>query len=156
MKSLEVVIAIISDGKDKLLFQHRKRQSYQNYLGLVGGKVKQGESLEIAMSREIKEETSLDVSQCAYLGRVIETLIAQNRSSKVLLHVFVVKVDGQLKSSMQEGDLLWVKKDCFLKEKERYIPTDWLIVQSFISEHNLLTRILIENKGEKYEIKSTN
>ena len=156
MKSLEVVIAIISDSKDMLLFQHRKRRSYQNYLGLVGGKIEQGESPKKAMSREIKEETSLDVSQCVYLGRVIETLITQNISTKVLLHIFVVKVDGQLKSSMQEGDLLWVKKNSFLKEKERYIPTDWLIVHSFISKHSLLTRILIENKGEKYEIKSTN
>jgi ADP-ribose pyrophosphatase YjhB (NUDIX family) len=154
MKTLEVVIAIITDDQEKLLFQHRKKQPYKKYLGLVGGKIEKDESKTEALIREIQEETALIISEALYLGTIIETLLTEKNETDVSLHVFVVKAEGQMQASEKEGDLFWIKKNTFLQEKEKYIPTDWLIVRSFIQQNSLPTQIVVKNKGETYEIKS--
>lgn len=51
--------AIIIEG-DKILVMHRNKEGSQ-YFTLVGGRVNEGESLEQALVREIREETGLDV-----------------------------------------------------------------------------------------------
>lgn len=154
MKTLEVVIAIIRDSQGRMLFQHRKRQPYKNYLGLVGGKVEKDEAKSSALSREVQEETALIISRSFYLGSIVETLITDADETNVSLHVFSVEADGQIQASEKEGDLFWVETNDFLLEKEKYIPTDWLIVQSFIQQNSLLNQIIVKNQGELYEIQS--
>lgn len=56
----KAVRAIILDG-DKLLAMHRNKHGEQ-YFTLVGGRVNEGEALEQALVREVKEETGLDVT----------------------------------------------------------------------------------------------
>jgi ADP-ribose pyrophosphatase YjhB (NUDIX family) len=56
----KAVRAIIRDG-NKLLVMHRDKHGSQYYT-LVGGRVSEGESLEQALVREVKEETGLDVT----------------------------------------------------------------------------------------------
>jgi 8-oxo-dGTP pyrophosphatase MutT (NUDIX family) len=55
----KAVRAIVIEG-DKILVMHRNKQGSQYYT-LVGGRVNEGESLEQALVREIKEETGLEI-----------------------------------------------------------------------------------------------
>lgn len=155
MNSLDVVIAIIKDEQERFLFQLRKRKPYQGYLGLVGGKVEKNETQIAALSREVAEETGLTISQSQMLGTVIETLVTNKDTTKVSLHVFSVRAKGALRASELEGDVFWTDTETFFREKQNYIPTDWLIVESYIQKNTLLTQIVVNNLGEKYEIKST-
>ena len=50
---------IIKDGN--ILVMHRNKRGKQYYT-LVGGQCKEGEDLEVALRREIKEETDLDIT----------------------------------------------------------------------------------------------
>ncbi len=52
--------AIIIQG-DKILVMHRNKQGSE-YFTLVGGRVNDGETVEEALKREVKEETGLDVT----------------------------------------------------------------------------------------------
>ncbi len=155
MKKLEVVIAIITNHQGRLLFQHRKKQPYRGYLGLVGGKIEAGESQEAALSREVQEETGLVISEPRFLGTIVETLQTTFDETAVSLHVFSVKTTGCLQANENEGDLLWVEKNDFFREKGKYIPTDWLIVQSLLGQNNFITQLVVINKGNVYEIQST-
>lgn len=51
---------IIEDGK--ILVMHRNKYGSE-YFTLVGGRAKEGESLEQTLVREVKEETGLDVTK---------------------------------------------------------------------------------------------
>jgi ADP-ribose pyrophosphatase YjhB (NUDIX family) len=59
------VRAIVIEG-DKILVMHRNKEGSQ-YFTLVGGRVNDGESLEAAIVREVKEETGLDVTQSQHV-----------------------------------------------------------------------------------------
>lgn len=57
---------IVSDG-NRVLFLVRNKDPGKGALGLPGGFVDGGESLEQSLVREVAEETSLNVVECRYL-----------------------------------------------------------------------------------------
>ena len=64
---IPVVDVIIQQDSD-VLFAKRKKEPFKGYLGLPGGFVNIGETVEEAARREVKEETSLDIELTDILG----------------------------------------------------------------------------------------
>ena len=101
------VSALISE-KDKILFVQEGKENYHyGRWNLPGGHLEEGEAIEQAVIREIKEETGLNIKLKGLIG--IYTL----RAHKHYFHyVFSAdKVSGNLKA--QEGeilDLAWMSK----------------------------------------------
>jgi NADH pyrophosphatase NudC (nudix superfamily) len=62
------VAAIVTDQEDRVLFLKRARDPGRGLLGLPGGFVDAGESVEEAMIREVLEETNLKVASFSYIG----------------------------------------------------------------------------------------
>jgi ADP-ribose pyrophosphatase len=62
------VAAIVTDQEDRILFLKRARDPGRGLLGLPGGFVDAGESVEQAMFREVLEETNLTVASFSYIG----------------------------------------------------------------------------------------
>lgn len=61
-----VLVAVVNDRNQVVLL----RQNYvskSNWV-LVAGYIKVGETIEQAVSREVVEETGLDISECSYVG----------------------------------------------------------------------------------------
>jgi 8-oxo-dGTP diphosphatase len=63
------VDAIIQKNSQILLVK-RKKEPFKGYLVLPGGFVNEGERVEDAVKREIKEETSLDI---VFIGKIPES-----------------------------------------------------------------------------------
>jgi NAD+ diphosphatase len=59
-------IALIEDGEGRLLMVRRARDPGKGMLDLPGGFADPGETVEEALSREVKEELNLDIEQCLY------------------------------------------------------------------------------------------
>jgi ADP-ribose pyrophosphatase YjhB (NUDIX family) len=92
--------AIIKKGS-KILFVDL---SYLNGLGIPGGIVQSGETLEEALKREVHEETKLKVKEITYFGSEKSSY----KGISTVSTVFLVKVSGTEKSS-EEGKLVWLE-----------------------------------------------
>lgn len=62
------VVDVIIQQDSEVLFAKRKKDPFKDYLGLPGGFVNIGETIEEAARREVKEETSLDIELTDILG----------------------------------------------------------------------------------------
>lgn len=96
------VAALIEKG-EKLLFLNL---SYQKGLGLPGGIVQEGETLERTLKREVQEETGLKVTKSKYFSSAVSSYKGIPTASAV----FLVETAGNLKVS-EEGGVVWMKPE---------------------------------------------
>ena len=109
MDKFDVVAAIIIQD-DKYFIAQRNRNKH---MGLSwefpGGKVEKGETFEIALKREIKEELNIDVNIDKKLGE--ENY--KDKKTNVLIHYFFCSIiKGKIILNEHE-ESAWVKKSEF-------------------------------------------
>jgi mutator protein MutT len=92
MNKISIVdVAIIRDGK-LLMVQERKQSAYGLW-NFPGGKVEEGETLERAACREIKEELNVELIDATFL----KTYPYQIPGIKFDLNVFIGNIKGDIK-----------------------------------------------------------
>ena len=63
MKTLLVaLIGLINENDEVLISLRKNRSQYNNFWEFPGGKVEEGETIDNALEREIKEELSIEIS----------------------------------------------------------------------------------------------
>jgi 8-oxo-dGTP diphosphatase len=104
---IHVAVAVIIDDRDQVCISFRHENLHQGGLWeFPGGKVEQGETIEAALVREIKEELNLDVRQSRPLITISHHYQEGNKS--VVLHVRKV-ISYQGKATGVEGQKIkWV------------------------------------------------
>jgi len=114
--------AIILDG-DQILLEKRKNAPSKGKWTVPGGLVDLGESMEQAVIREVKEETSLEV----YDPRLVDVVnyISLDEKGAVMYHYVIVDYlvtvkDGKLKAASDADALKWVP----FSEVEEYDLTE--------------------------------
>jgi bifunctional NMN adenylyltransferase/nudix hydrolase len=107
-----VVDAIIEDGEMILL--GRKSHDPIGKYRLIGGFVDVGDaSLEVAVRREVHEETRLEVSDIRYLGSArVNDWRFRSGPEGILTSVFTCRrIFGEIKASDDIDELKWFRKD---------------------------------------------
>ena len=109
MKKFDVVAAIIIK-KDKFFIAQRNRNKH---MGLSwefpGGKVEEGESFEMALKREIKEELNIEIDIKNKLGE--ENY--QDDKINVKLHYYICSLDNGVITLSEHEDSAWITKNEF-------------------------------------------
>ncbi|HCC08210.1 MAG TPA: hypothetical protein DEP72_08665 [Clostridiales bacterium] len=105
----EYVLAIIFDSEFKnVVMIKRNREPFMDMYNGVGGKIENGEKTEVAMIREIKEETRIVNDDIEKLEFMMKTEFTDQPS----LNIFYAKLkDNYIKSEFQdisEGTISWV------------------------------------------------
>ena len=79
--------AVILDG-DRVLLVQRGQEPLKGEWSLPGGAIEVGETLEAALAREVREETSLDV----VVGPLVEVLdsVRRDASGRVEYHYVII------------------------------------------------------------------
>ena len=103
------VDAVIRDSEHKVVFVRRRYPPYQGYWALPGGKVEYGETVEAALTREVKEETGLDVEPQGLVG-VFSDPSRDPRGHVVTIVFHVAIVGGTLQASSDALDVKWFAK----------------------------------------------
>ena len=100
--------AIILQNQQVLLVR-RGREPLQGYWSLPGGAVETGESLEQALLREVREETSLDVEPL-FLAALFERLM-QDSDARTEFHYVLLDYVCELKGSSSTEPMAAVAGD---------------------------------------------
>jgi 8-oxo-dGTP diphosphatase len=89
-----VVAAVIERGDRRLLIgQRRKDDSSPLKWEFPGGKVREGESAEAALARELREELGVTLTKCAEMGRVRHRYA--DAPEELEIRFFAASVEGE-------------------------------------------------------------
>ena len=100
-----ISIAIVQNEQKQLLIS--RRQQGKHLAGkweFPGGKVEQGESLESAMLRELKEEVGLSATQFT----LFDSLNFQYDQLNLSLHFYLIKANEGEPVSLEGQEIKWV------------------------------------------------
>ncbi len=112
MKTRICAVAVIEkDGKILMGNKARDIGPYPNTWRLPGGGVEEGESLEDAVKREIKEETNLDTENVERIGVYEDEEPNKNgEMTHYIFNIFKAKTSGEHAVSKEFPSLQWVDK----------------------------------------------
>ena len=107
---IDVVAAVIKKDNKYLIAQRNRNKHFAFHWEFPGGKVDNGETFEIALQREIKEELSIDI-------KILKKVSSQKHKDdkiNVNVHYFLCEhSDGKI-NLFEHEDLKWVtKKELF-------------------------------------------
>ena len=113
MKAVHVAVGVILDAAGNVLITRRAVDSHQGGLWeFPGGKVEEGESLQVALSRELREELGIEIGATASL-----LVVHHDYGDKaVRLDVHVIREFTGQPVGLEGQPLAWVPA----RELERY------------------------------------
>lgn len=102
------VTALIVKNKKEVLLGRRTIEPCRGKWSLLGGFVNSGESLEVALNREISEETSgCEITKRKYLFSMPQKYGSERQ---VLTAVFICKIKGKPERSDEIDKFQWISK----------------------------------------------
>ncbi len=137
-----------------MLYRNKKENDLnKNKFVGVGGHIENGETIDIALKREVKEETGLDLLSYEYRGIVYFSYDGYEET----MHVFTSSDFKGIQIKCDEGDLIWVKKNK-LFELNMW-EGDYYFLKYLINDDNSFFRIKLEYEKDilvKYQYISDN
>ncbi len=108
---IPTVTIVIINSKQEVLLTKRAREPFKGWWDLPGGFVDEGETLEDAVIRELKEETGLAALNPQYLGSYTEDYHYRDEIHAVVASVFKAEIDdnAQIKAADDVSDYKFVK-----------------------------------------------
>lgn len=124
---INVAIGIIKKGEEILLIK-RERGNFKGFYGIPGGKVEEGEYIDEAVKREIREEVDLDLKFNKLLGVATENM--QNNNKMVILYCCELEMDEKQEIKNPEFEYKWFSKEEFMKS-DTIIESDRKMIEDF-------------------------
>ena len=95
---ITIVVALIKNEKGEILIDRRNQPDIpeeHNKWEFIGGKINFGEEPEIALVREVKEESGLDVKIVRLLPKILNQLwVNQNPQRQIIILTYECAVTG--------------------------------------------------------------
>ncbi len=134
MKAEKIVNVAVSPSifRDKFLLIKREKEPFQNLWAIPGGKIEVGETVAEAVTREIEEESGLDVKFIALRGVVHEFLYQKKEIvGHFIMWVCETRAKKDTAQTKSEGEIRWFNKEDIKKNKSKIIPSDFAMLEEF-------------------------
>ena len=131
MKKIKVVAAIIRKG-DKIFATQRGYGEWKDWWEFPGGKMEEGETPEEALTREIKEELSTDIS----VDKFLYTVDWDYPKFHLTMHCYMCSLVGESLHLNEHEAARWLSKDDIHTFK--WLPADEVLLPIIIKELELL------------------
>ena len=104
------VRGIIKNDNDEILIvkRHPKSRTDPEMWELPGGKVEKGEDFDVALVREIKEETALD-AKIGDFCEAVQNDYMHKRTVQIMMYLEDIK--GEVEISDEHTDWMWANMD---------------------------------------------
>ena len=108
MKTLLVaLVALINEENEVLISLRKNRGDYNNCWEFPGGKVEEGETVDHALVREVKEELSIDISSDCVAP--LTFAVEYNKKEQTILMLHICRKWQGSPISLLDQKLQWVK-----------------------------------------------
>ncbi|HWB55102.1 MAG TPA: 8-oxo-dGTP diphosphatase MutT [Tepidisphaeraceae bacterium] len=107
MKQVDVAIGIVFRGRDLLICQRRAGGTFADFWEFPGGKIEAGESPELCVVRELREELNIEVEPT----RALDVICYTYPAFAVRLHPFICRMVSGTPSPIECQQVLWVRSD---------------------------------------------
>lgn len=122
MKTIEVVAAIIKQ-EDKIFATQRGYGEFKDFWEFPGGKMEEGETPQLALIREIKEELDIDIS----VGELIDTVEYDYPAFHLTMHCFICSIlSGEVVLKEHEA-AKWLTKNEL--DSVEWLPADEALIE---------------------------
>lgn len=127
MKTIEVVAAIIRKG-DKIFATQRGYGDFKDWWEFPGGKMEVGESPEIALIREIKEELSTEIQ----IEKFLYTVEWDYPKFHLTMHCYICSLQEEALHLNEHEAAKWLTIDDIYSVE--WLPADKLLIPLIIRE----------------------
>ena len=121
-KRIEVGAAIICK-EDMIFATQRGYGEWKDWWEFPGGKMEEGESMEDALCREIREELSVEIS----IRRFFMTVEYDYPKFHLVLHCFLCEVRSGKMQLLEHEAAKWLKKEEL--ESVKWLPADIEVIK---------------------------
>lgn len=135
MKHLEVVAAILINNSEILCTQ--RKESKYDYVSFKyefpGGKVEAGETFEMALTRELKEEMDIDLD--VHPDRYFMTVNHEYPDFSITMHAYLCPVEHRNMKLKEHHDHIWLLPSQL--DTLDWAPADLPIVKKLMEEFEI-------------------
>ena len=122
MKQIEVVAAIIRKG-DRIFATQRGYGEWKDWWEFPGGKMEAGETPEVALKREIREELSAEISVDELLGTVEYDYVAFH----LTMHCYLCSLLTEALHLNEHEAARWLAREEL--DSVRWLPADLQLIE---------------------------
>lgn len=123
MKQIEVVAAVIRKD-DKIFATQRGYGEWKDWWEFPGGKIEPGETPEVALKREIKEELSADIS----VDKFLCTVDYDYPKFHLTMHCYFCSLQDEALHLNEHEAAMWLEADNLNSVK--WLPADVEVVKA--------------------------
>ena len=121
-KHIEVVAAIISDG-NRIFATQRGYGEWKDWWEFPGGKMEPGETPEVALQREIREELATEI----FVESLLATVNYDYPNFHLTMHCYLCKVKNGNLTLLEHEAAKWLTRDELSSVK--WLPADEEVVK---------------------------
>ena len=101
--------AVVMNDEDKVLLLKRSSDNTKKDLwDIPGGRIDIGETLEDGLTREVKEETGLDITKIGMVLNLNTFLRDIDKNSQIVRVTFFCRIQGNIQISNEHSEYRWI------------------------------------------------